>query len=169
MSKAYHIVFCILVFILQLVVSRFLNFGPFIYVCFIPLVLSTIQLTDTPQRTMFISFLFALLFDLLSDGVLGLNASAAVIVAVLRKPMYRWLVNADRQDRTVVPLISDIGLVKYIKYLSAVVVLYLFIYILFDCISFRPFGFILLKLIISTVVNVFLSLVISSSFLNRRY
>jgi len=168
MNKSYQLLFFILVFILQLTVSRFINLGPFIFICFVPMIISTIPLTDSPQRVMFVSFVFALLFDILSDGVIGLNAATAVFVALLRKPMYMWLANADRQDKTYIASIHTLGFSKYFKYITGVVALYMLVYILFDCMTFRNFGFIVLKFLISTAVNLGLSVLISSSFINRR-
>ena len=167
-NRAHDILFVFLVFLLQLALSRFVNLGAYVFICFIPLIITVIPLTDSPQRTMILSFAVALLFDFLSDGVMGLNSAAAVVAAALRKPLYRAFVNRDRQDKTSVPTAALVGTGKYLNYLTSVVAVYMLVYIALDCISFRPLSFVALKFLVSTIVNSALSLLVSVSFLNRR-
>jgi hypothetical protein len=110
---------------------------------------------------MLAAFGLGLGLDILSAGVPGLNAFAAVLAAAPRKFFYRILVNSDRQDKTEVPLLKDIGLFKYLKYLTVLVAIYLAAYILLDCVSVRPAGFIAVKFAASTVASVLLSLLLA--------
>lgn len=168
MSKLTDILFFLLVFLLQVVITDYLHLGPFVYICLIPFLIIHIPFTRQPYLVLIAAFGIGLMLDLLADGVAGLNASAAVAAAASRRLLYRQLVNRDRQDKTEVPSLSGIGLPKYIKYAAAVTAVYMAVYMLFDCFSFRPFGFILLKFLISTILNTGLALVMDLSFQNRR-
>ena len=116
---------------------------------------------------MLIAFGLGIGLDILSDGVVGLNAFAAVLAAAPRKFFYRLLVNGDRQDKTEIPLIRESGLPKYIRYLGAVTAIYMAAYVLLDCVSFRPAGFILLKFAASTIASTALCLLPAISFQHR--
>ena len=84
-----------------------------------------------------------------------------------RKFFYRILVNADRQDKTEVPKIREVGLLKYLKYLGVITALYLAAYILVDCVSFRPPLFLLGQFLISWVASTALCLLLSLPLQNR--
>ena len=116
---------------------------------------------------MLIAFGLGLGLDILSDGVPGLNAFAAVLAAAPRKFFYRLLVNADRQDKTEVPLLRETGLLKYLKYLGVLTAIYLAAYTLVDCISVRPLGYIAAKFLISWVASTALCLLLALPIQNR--
>ena len=167
MKKPADIIFFVLVFLLQLVLSDYLHLGPWICLCLIPFLILHIPLSRTPHLTMLVAFALGLGLDILSDGVPGLNAFAAVMAAAPRKTFYRFFVNSDRQDKTEIPLLRDIGILKYLKYLISVTTVYFAAYILLDCISFRPLPFILLKFAASTAASTALALLLAVSVQNR--
>ena len=161
MNKPGNILFFVLVFLLQLVISDYLHLGPWVCLTLIPFLILHIPLSRSPHVVMLAAFGLGLGLDILSAGVPGLNAFAAVLAAAPRKFFYRILVISDRQDKTEVPLLKDIGLFKYLKYLTVLVAIYLAAYILLDCVSVRPAGFIAVKFAASTVASVILSLLLA--------
>ena len=161
MKRPADIFYFVLLFLLQLVISDYVHLGPWIYLNLIPLLILLIPLSYRPHAVLLIAFGLGLGLDLLSDGVPGLNAFAAVLAAAPRKFFYRTMVNADRQDKTEVPLMGEVGLVKYIKYLAVLTAIYLVAYVLVDCISFRPAGFIALKVIASWLASTVLCLLLA--------
>ncbi len=161
MKRPADIFYFVLLFLLQLVISDYVHLGPWICLNLIPLLILLIPLSYRPHAVLLIAFGLGLGLDLLSDGVPGLNAFAAVLAAAPRKFFYRTMVNADRQDKTEVPLMGEVGLVKYIKYLAVLTAIYLVAYVLVDCISFRPAGFIALKVIASWLASTVLCLLLA--------
>ena len=161
MKRPADIFYFVLMFLLKLVISDYVHLGPWICLNLIPLLILLIPLSYRPHAVLLIAFGLGLGLDLLSDGVPGLNAFAAVLAAAPRKFFYRTLVNADRQDKTEVPLISEVGLGKYLKYLAVLAAIYLVAYVLVDCISFRPAGFIVLKVIASWAASTALCLLLA--------
>jgi len=167
MSKSHNILFFILVFLLQLGVSNYLNLGPWVMVTLVPFLILQLPLPRSPHVVMLSAFGLGLLLDLLSAGVLGLNAFAAVMAAAPRKILYRLLVNNDRQDATWIPLLRDFGTIKYGKYLFALTAIYLAAFILLDCVSVRPLGFILVKWVVSTLASTAAGLLLAYAFQRR--
>ena len=161
MKRPADIFYFVLLFLLQLVISDYVHLGPWICLNLIPLLILLIPLSYRPHAVLLIAFGLGLGLDLLSDGVPGLNAFAAVLAAAPRKFFYRTMVNADRQDKTEVPLMGEVGLVKYLKYLAVLTAIYLVAYVLVDCISFRPAGFIALKVIASWSASTALCLLLA--------
>ena len=167
MKRPADIVYCILLFLLQLVISDYVHLGPWITLCLLPLLILQIPRSRRPHVVMLIAFGLGLGLDILSDGVPGLNAFAAVLAAAPRKFFYRLLVNADRQDKTEVPLLRETGLLKYLKYLGVLTAIYLAAYTLVDCISVRPLGYIAAKFLISWVASTALCLLLALPIQNR--
>lgn len=168
MKKPADLIFFALVFLLQLIVSDYLHLGPWISICLIPFLILHISLSRSPHAVMLIAFALGLGLDVLSDGVPGLNAFAAVTAAAPRKLFYRFFVNSDRQDKTEVPLLKEIGFVKYLKYLVSVTAVYTAAYTLLDCVSFRPVQFIFVKFAASTLVSTLVSLLLAAAVQNNR-
>ena len=167
MSKFSNILFFVLVFLLQLVITDYLHLGPWITVNLLPFLILLIPLQRSEYIVMLSAFGLGLLLDILSGGVLGLNAFAAVVSAGPRKMLYRLLVNRDRKVPTEIPLIGNIGWAKYLKYLLALTALYMAAFILLDCVSVRPLGFILVRFAASTLASTGLELLLALSFQNR--
>lgn len=167
MKRPADIIYCFLLFLLQLVISDYVHLGPWITLCLLPLLILQIPRSRSPHMVMLIAFGLGLGLDILSDGVPGLNAFAAVLAAAPRKFFYRLLVNADRQDKTEVPLLRETGLLKYLKYLGVLTAIYLAAYTLVDCISVRPLGYIAAKFLISWVASTALCLLLALPIQNR--
>lgn len=168
MSKYTDIFYFFLVFLLQLVITDYVQLGPYVFPCLVPFLILCIPFSRRTELLLVAAFGIGIMLDLLSDGVLGLNAAAAVAAAATRRFFYRNLVNRDRQDQTEVPTPAGIGTAKYLKYAAAVTAVYLAVYILFDCVSFRPAGFILIRFVASTVIDTAFAYVLALSYQNRR-
>jgi rod shape-determining protein MreD len=167
MSRSRSILFFVLVFLVQLAISNFLNLGPWITISLIPFLILQIPLQRTPHVVMLSAFGLGLLLDWLSAGVLGLNAFAALMAAAPRRLLYRLIVNGERQEPLWIPLLRDTGLLKYLNYLLSLTAIYLAAFILLDCVSVRPFGFILVKFVVSTLISTLLGLLLAFAFQRR--
>jgi len=168
MNRLADILFFVLVFLLQVIITDYLHLGSFIYLCLIPFLILNIPFSRRPQLVLVAAFGMGLTLDLVSDGVAGLNAASAVAAAASRHLLYRSLVNRDRQDKTEVPVPDVIGMAKYLKYAGAVTAVYMAVYVLFDCVSFRPLGFMLLKFFASTVLSTGLGMLLMLPLQKRR-
>ena len=167
MKRPDNLLYLVLVFLLQLVLSDYVHPGPYVLLTLLPFLILHIPLSRSPHVVMLIAFALGLGVDVLSDGVPGLNAFAAVLSAAPRRFFYRILVNSDRQDTTDVPRLREVGPAKFAKYLGALTLLFVAAYVVLDCVSFRPAGFVLLKFAASAAASLLLGLLLAIPLGNR--
>ena len=74
MKKPADIIYCVLLFLLQLVLSDYVHLGPWVSLCLLPLLILQIPLSRSPHGVMLIAFGLGLGLDILSDGVPGAKA-----------------------------------------------------------------------------------------------
>lgn len=157
-----RIVFFCVVLLLQIVFDYYINLGTYIYLCFIPLLIIHIPQQVSAIKSMLLAFLFGMLIDILCDGVLGLNAAAAVATAALRGPILALTIgNLNESYRT--PSIKNSGFLRFFQYCFIITLVYLLVYIIFDGANLN-IGFKALKLAASLAINVFLSIIITHFF-----
>lgn len=166
-GKLWNIILYVLIFILQVLIANYVDIGAYVYICIIPLLIFGIPMKTNINVTMLAAFGIGLLLDIFSSGVMGLNAASATMLAALRGPIFRHTVNKEHRYSTDVPSIRNIGLNNYLVYISLGTLVYLTTYTLLDCASFRPFLFIVFRIVISLVINVALIAIISNSIIDR--
>lgn len=150
MRKAISI---ILIIVIQLLIDNYLNLGLYLYVAIFPFLILTLPYRYKTIPTMLLSFLLGLSIDFLSNGVLGLNAGALTAMAFVRQGLLQTLVNEQSMGKYDSPAIKGLGFVRFFFYILLSYLIFIFFYILFDNMGFSPFGFNLLKLTFSTLVN----------------
>lgn len=156
-NKPYLALYLLLLFVLQLVICDNIDLGPYFYICLIPFIVVSLPRHTREFVTIIECFAIGLALDLLSDGVAGLNAAAATLIAFIREPLYHNIINSNRQDRFSAISIKRAGLWKYILFLLVMNVIYLFTYILLDAFSFKLTFLLIGKLIISSAVSTIVS------------
>lgn len=166
-SGLWNIILFVLIFILQVLISSYVDLGAYIYICLIPLLVINIPMKVDIRLTMIIGFAIGLLLDVFANGVLGLNAAAATWVAAFKGPIFQKTVNKEHRYNIEVPSMRNIGIFNYIFYLTICTLIYLCSYMVMECFSLRPFLFIVIRILISLVVNVALMAIVSNSILDR--
>lgn len=167
-SKLPHILFLSAVFILQVVISDYLHFGLHLYLCLVPFIVLSLPLQRQTWVILLYAFIIGFLLDIFSDGVPGINSAAAVLTAYFRKPLYKSIAKKDRQDRTALATPTSLGNSKYLGLLVCETALYMAAYISIDCLGFRPFSFIAVKFILSTLASFLAAAGIALAVLNKR-
>lgn len=166
-NRILHFLYFVLLFLLQIILCNYLNLGVFVFFCFLPLFILNIPLSTRPAAVMLIAFSLGLLFDLLTQGLLGLNAAACTALAFSRKFIYRHTARRDRQDKIEVPDMKSIGTEKYLFYLLSCVALYVFVYVILEGSGTSFWILPLWKFVISTIVNTALCLLFSRPLINE--
>lgn len=77
----------LLLLLAQLLLSNFFNLTPYLMLSILPVMVLCISIRVGTAGAMLIAFATGLVVDLLSEGLLGLNAFALVPVAFLRNPI----------------------------------------------------------------------------------
>lgn len=166
-SSVWNILLYALIFILQILICNYLDIGAYIYVCLVPLIILGIPMKTNINVTMLAGFGIGLLLDIFAGGILGLNAAAATTLAAFRGPLFRSSVNRENRNKVDVPSVSSIGLNNYIVYVTLSTLVYLAVYTMLECVSLRPFFFIVFRILISLIIDTALMVIISNSLLDR--
>ncbi len=131
----------VLLLIAQLLISNYLNITPYVILTILPVMVLCISIRVGTSGAMVIAFATGCVVDLLSEGVLGLNALSLVPVAFLRNPIIRLIfgneVFARREDFSVQR--SGFGKVSLAMLLAQAV--FLLVYIWADGAGTRPLWF----------------------------
>ncbi|MBO4768662.1 MAG: hypothetical protein J5495_03905 [Bacteroidales bacterium] len=166
-SGLWNIILFVLIFILQVLICNYVDLGAYIYICLLPLLIINIPMKLDIRLTMLIGFALGLLLDFFANGVLGLNAAAATTLAAFKGPLFQKTINKEHRYNIEVPSMRNVSVINYIIYLTMCTAIYLVTYMLLECVSLRPFLFILIRILISLAVNVALMAIISNSIMDR--
>ena len=141
MRKSDFWFFYLLLLLVQLLVSNYLNFTPYLTLTILPVMILCISIRVGTAGCMLIAFASGLVVDLLSEGVLGLNALALVPVALLRNPVIRLVFGNEVFARGEDFSTSRSGFAKVSIALLLVQALFLLVYIWADGAGTRPLWF----------------------------
>lgn len=166
-GNLWNIILYCLIFILQILICNYVDVGAYIYICILPLIIINIPMKTNINITMLAAFGIGLLLDMFAGGVMGLNAASATMLAAFRGPVFNNAVNKEHRYTIDVPSARNIGLTNYAVYVTLCLLIYLSTYTLLECISLRPFLFILIRILISLVIDAFLIVIISNSIIDR--
>ena len=86
----YYFVFLLLVAV-QMLICNYLNLSPYLSLSILPVLILCVPLRLPTFWTMLLAFATGSAVDLLSEGLLGLNALALVPVAFVRKEVIRLI------------------------------------------------------------------------------
>ncbi len=163
-----RIVTFILLILIQFLLNDYINVGQYLMLTVIPLMILSLPQKWSATAVMTAGFALALLADMMSDGVLGLNAAAATLLGLSRNFLFDATIGNENSDLPVPASPQSVGTGKYSVYLLLAVALYLLVYILLDGIGARPFGFFLMRLVCSVAADFCLSLFIGFTLVNER-
>lgn len=131
----------VLLFIAQLLLGNYFVFTPWMMATLLPAMVLCIPLNIGAIGAMLIAFLTGLGVDLLSEGIIGLNALALVPVAFARKQIIGRVFGPDLITRNKAFTIHRNGLPAVLTALSLGLAIFLVIYIWADSAGTRSFGF----------------------------
>lgn len=160
-GQNFGILYCLLV-ICQIILCNFCQLGPYVMLTLLPAMILCIPLSVSTISCMLIAFASGLATDWLSEGLIGLNASAAVPVALMRKPVIRFFLGEDLITREDTFTFKKNGMGKISIALIMETVIFLAIYIILDGAGTRPAWFILTRLGVSLACNYLLALIVTN-------
>ena len=151
----------LLLLILQILLSNYLNLSPYLSLSILPVLILMLPIRIGTLVAMILAFVSGLAVDFLSEGVLGLNALALVPVALARKGIIYLIFGSEFFARK-----EDISIRKHgVAKMSVAIVmaqsLFLLIYIWADGAAMRPFLFNTIRFFVSLVAGLLLSLLLS--------
>ena len=163
-----RILFYLIMLAVQIVLSDHVNIGPYIYLCCLPLLVLSLPLYQDTAVSMVLAFLLGLVVDILCDGIIGLNAAAAVALAAVRKPLYAAFFSKDSLERAYIPTMQETGFIRHFNFILASVVVYFLVYICLDSAGMESLQTTLLRLLLSCVSNAAVILLLDYSLFNSQ-
>ena len=156
-KKTFWIAYIFLLLV-QLIICNFFRFTPYIMLSILPVMVLCISTRLDTLWTMLIAFATGMTVDLLSEGLLGLNALALVPVAFFRNPIIQLIfgkeIFARKEDFT----LRSSGFAQVGLALLLAQALFLVLYIWADGAGMRPFSFNLYRFLASLGAGFLLSL-----------
>lgn len=131
----------LLLLLAQLLLSNYFNISTYLMVTILPVMVLCIPIRVGPGLAMAIAFVTGLVVDLLSEGLLGLNAFALVPVAGLRNSIIRLMFGEEifARGEDFSPRRHGLGKAAAATFLS--LALFILLYVWADGASTRPFWF----------------------------
>ena len=146
----------------QIVLCNYAALGPYVVLTMLPAMIMCLPTTLRTSTCMLIAFASGLCVDWLSEGLIGLNAAAAVPLALLRNSIIKVFLGEDLITRGDRFSVRKNGLSKVMVAMFTANILYLGIYVLLDGAGTRPAFFNLARLGISTACCLVLSLIVTN-------
>ena len=135
----------VLLLVCQIFLSNYSCLGPYIHLTMLPTMILCLPTGMNPITCMLIAFACGFSTDLLSEGLLGINAAALLPVAFCRKGLIRIFLGEDLISRKDGFSIKKNGLGKVSFAQITASAIFLATYILLDGAGTRPFWFCIAK------------------------
>ena len=158
-KNSYYFVFFLLA-VVQMLICNYLNLSAYLMLTILPVMILCVPLRLPTFWTMLLAFVTGLAVDLLSEGLLGLNALALVPVAFVRKEIIRLIFGDELFARKEDFSVRKNGFGKVAAAIFLVQALFLVIYIWADGAGTRPLAFNAIRFGVSLAAGWALSLLI---------
>lgn len=155
------------VILLQVIINNYVYLGPMVYICLIPLLIIYLPLDQKPYISLVIAFGLGLIIDLLSDGVLGLNAGAATLVALVYKPLFYPIFQKNNYSKKYIPPIRESDVWHHMLYLLIILAIYFLFYIAFDGLATTTVVVSLVRYLFNIAINLALAIVVDLTLFNK--
>lgn len=160
-TQSFGLLFILMVFG-QMILCNFAGFSPYVMLSMLPAMIICVPLTVSTPLCMLIAFVTGLSVDWLSEGLIGLNASSLIPVALMRKPLIRFFLGEDLIVRSDSFSIRKNGLGKISLVLGVSLMIFLGIYIFLDGAGTRPVWFNMARFWVSFACNMVLALIVTN-------
>lgn len=146
----------------QVILCNYAALGPYVMLTMLPAMIMCLPTTIKTSTCMLIAFASGLCVDWLSEGLLGLNAAAAVPVALMRNGIIKIFLGEDLITRGDRFSLRKNGFFKIMVAMFTAAVIFLGIYIFLDGAGTRPALFNLTRFGISTACCLLLSIIVTN-------
>jgi hypothetical protein len=162
-----QIIIYAVVILIQIIIGNYVNLGPLVYICLIPLLIIYLPLDQKPYLSLVIAFGLGLIVDMLSDGVLGLNAGAATLVALVYRPLFYPVFQKNNYSKKYIPPIHESDIWHHMLYLLIILAIYFLFYIAFDGLAKTTLLISLVRYFLNIAVNLAVALIVDLTLFNR--
>jgi rod shape-determining protein MreD len=146
--------------IIQCLLDNFVDLSVYIRIVILPYIILILPYRYNTIPTMLLAFIIGLAVDVLTTGVLGLNAGALTSVAFIRQKLLHMILDERNMKRHDSPDYKVMGLGKSLFYIAFPSIVYFTIYILLDNYGFHPYHITIPKIIIGAVICTAIGLIL---------
>lgn len=158
----------VLIIIIQLLLDNYVDLGIYVYIAIFPYIILLLPFKYKGSSILLSAFAVGLLIDLLGNGVLGLNAGALTTMALCRRPFFKLVINEQSFNKQDAPSLAAFGASKYTLFLALNYAVFITVFVILEGMMSYPFINTLLKVLISTLVNVGVIFLMSLLSQNKR-
>ncbi len=163
MNNLKYIILGVFLFLIQLLASGYINIWPILYIAVFPLLLIILPYNYNRIAAMFTAFGFGLLIDITSDGVLGLNAAAAVALTYFRPFIFRLVISKTTLENITELSTFKIATTQFIIITALSYAIFFALYITLDSWGYFSFLYTAARFLLNVVVNTLVALLLWKS------
>lgn len=141
----------VILLLVQIILAKYAQIGPFLYFTLLPAMLLCINPVRKTWTVMIIAFVCGIAVDGLADGVLGLNAAAAVLAGALQRPLLRLCIGEELVERGYSISFRRYGYGNITSMIFLATLAYMLAYTILDCAGSRSLLFCLGKIFFSSI------------------
>ena len=156
MRQRYLLTWVILT-VIQILLGGLLNLSQYVVLCFLPVMIMSLPITFSTFVLMLIAFATGFVVDFFTNGLLGLNICALVPVALARNWLIRLVFGSELLSRQEDISIHKQGPAKVLLAILLANTLFFAVFVPVDCAGTRPFAFVALRMVISTILSTLVS------------
>ena len=123
----------------QAFLSRFIDFGPILFIAIYPLFIVTLSSDTSIDKIMLWAFAIGICTDLLSGQIIGLNSGATLVMSIFQPRMLRMVYRRGDSDNHIRPGLRELGLAKFSGYMLPLLAIHHIFYFLIEEFGFRFF------------------------------
>lgn len=163
MNNLKYVILGVFLLLIQLLISGYINIWPMLYIAVFPLLVITLPYTCNHIVSILVAFCFGLLIDILSDGVLGLNAASIVALAYFRPLLFRVAVSKTTLENTIEITQRTIGTTQFLLVTALSYALFFTIYIALDSWGYFSFIYTTARFLLNIIINTAVALLLWKS------
>ncbi len=159
----------VVVFIIQLLISEYVNIWPMLYIAVYPILLIITPYNTNRFLNLITAFLLGLLIDLTADGVLGLNAAAATAISFFKNPIMQLLFSKVSLEKISETPWQSVGEIKFAQLCGVCYAVFFIFYICLDGWACTSFAQALLRFLINVAANTIIAFILWKTLVIRMF
>lgn len=146
--------------ITQVLLTKFVDFGPLVFISVYPLFILTFPTKTSPISMMLWSFALGLGVDYFTDTIVGLNAAAAVFLAFVQPLIFKIVCRKGELENQIRPGLTELGFQRFLTFIVIGLVFHHIAIILLENFNFAFNLYSVIRIVLSLLLNTFLILLI---------
>ena len=155
--------------VVQIMLDEFVNNWYMIYLAIFPLFILTLPITMSVSSYMLISFIIGMGIDILSGGLLGINAASGVVIAFIRKPILKMIFPPALLESINIITLDSVKTKSFILLTFITNLIFFTVYLSLDTMWGIPIYLLFYWIIINVFINIIFSFFIELFFVNKLF